>query len=226
MDSIQMPKRLVAEVLGTALLLATVVGSGIMGERLADGILALALLGNTLATGAILVVIILIFGPISGAHFNPAVTLCFLIRREISVHIALLYVFAQIIGALLGTFSAHFMFEEPIFQLSTQSRTGGGQWLAETIATFGLIATILGTLRWRPNALPYAVGLFISAGYWFTASTSFANPAVTLARSLTDTFSGIDPSHAPWFILAELIGAVLATGCFGWLLSQKTTKPN
>ena len=221
-----MPKRLVAEVLGTALLLATVVGSGIMGERLADGILALALLGNTLATGAILVVIILIFGPISGAHFNPAVTLCFLIRREISVHIALLYVFAQIIGALLGTFSAHFMFEEPIFQLSTQSRTGSGQWLAETIATFGLIATILGTLRWRPNALPYAVGLFISAGYWFTASTSFANPAVTLARSLTDTFSGIDPSHAPWFILAELVGAVLATGCFGWLLSQKTTDPN
>ena len=226
MDSIQMPKRLVAEVLGTALLLATVVGSGIMGERLADGNLALALLGNTLATGAILVVIILIFGPISGAHFNPAVTLCFLIRREISVHIALLYVFAQIIGALLGTFSAHLMFEEPIFQLSTQSRTGSGQWLAETIATFGLIATILGTLRWRPNALPYAVGLFISAGYWFTASTSFANPAVTLARSLTDTFSGIDPSHAPWFILAELVGAVLATGCFGWLLSQKTTKPN
>ena len=221
-----MPKRLVAEVLGTALLLATVVGSGIMGERLADGNLALALLGNTLATGAILVVIILIFGPISGAHFNPAVTLSFLIRREISVHIALLYVFAQIIGALLGTFSAHFMFEEPIFQLSTQSRTGSGQWLAETIATFGLIATILGTLRWRPNALPYAVGLFISAGYWFTASTSFANPAVTLARSLTDTFSGIDPSHAPWFILAELVGAVLATGCFGWLLSQKTTDPN
>ena len=221
-----MPKRLVAEVLGTAFLLATVVGSGIMGERLADGNLALALLGNTLATGAILVVIILIFGPISGAHFNPAVTLCFLIRREISVHIALLYVFAQIIGALLGTFSAHLMFEEPIFQLSTQSRTGSGQWLAETIATFGLIATILGTLRWRPNALPYAVGLFISAGYWFTASTSFANPAVTLARSLTDTFSGIDPSHAPWFILAELVGAVLATGCFGWLLSQKTTDPN
>ena len=221
-----MPKRLVAEVLGTAFLLATVVGSGIMGERLADGNLALALLGNTLATGAILVVIILIFGPISGAHFNPAVTLSFLIRREISVQIALLYVFAQIIGALLGTFSAHFMFEEPIFQLSTQSRTGSGQWLAETIATFGLIATILGTLRWRPNALPYAVGLFISAGYWFTASTSFANPAVTLARSLTDTFSGIDPSHAPWFILAELVGAVLATGCFGWLLSQKTTDPN
>ena len=221
-----MPKRLVAEVLGTAFLLATVVGSGIMGERLADGNLALALLGNTLATGAILVVIILIFGPISGAHFNPAVTLSFLIRREISLQIALLYVFAQIIGALLGTFSAHFMFEEPIFQLSTQSRTGSGQWLAETIATFGLIATILGTLRWRPNALPYAVGLFISAGYWFTASTSFANPAVTLARSLTDTFSGIDPSHAPWFILAELVGAVLATGCFGWLLSQKTTDPN
>jgi len=226
MDSIQMPKRLVAEVLGTALLLATVVGSGIMGERLADGNLALALLGNTLATGAILVVIILIFGPISGAHFNPAVTLSFLIRREISVNIALLYVFAQIIGALLGTFSAHLMFEEPIVQLSTQSRTGSGQWFAETIATFGLIATILGTLRWRPNALPYAVGLFISAGYWFTASTSFANPAVTLARSLTDTFSGIDPSHAPWFILAELVGAVLATGCFGWLLSQKTTDPN
>ena len=226
MDSIQMPKRLVAEVLGTAFLLATVVGSGIMGERLADGNLALALLGNTLATGAILVVIILIFGPISGAHFNPAVTLSFLIRREISVHIALLYVFAQIIGALRGTFSAHLMFEEPIFQLSTQSRTGSGQWLAETIATFGLIATILGTLRWRPNALPYAVGLFISAGYWFTASTSFANPAVTLARSLTDTFSGIDPSHAPWFILAELAGAVLATGCFGWLLSQKSANPN
>ena len=142
------------------------------------------------------------------------------------MHIALLYIFAQIIGALLGTFSAHIMFEEPIFQLSTQSRTGSGQWLAETIATFGLIATILGTLRWRPNALPYAVGLFISAGYWFTASTSFANPAVTVARSLTDTFSGIDPSHAPWFILAELVGAVLATGCFGWLLSQKTTDPN
>lgn len=211
-------KRLVAEALGTAFLLATVVGSGIMAESLAGGNVAIALLGNTIATGAILVVLILVFGRISGAHFNPAVTLSFLVRREISARDAGLYVAVQIAAGLGGVLIAHLMFAEPAFAASVKSRTGLPQWLGEFVATFGLIATILGTAAFRPTAVPYAVGLFITAGYWFTSSTSFANPAVTIGRSLTDSFSGILPAHAPGFILAQLAGAVAATLLFAWLL--------
>ncbi len=218
MSEFDLPRRLTAEGLGTALLLATVVGSGIMGERLAGGNVALALLGNTLPTGAILAVLILIFGPISGAHFNPAVTMAFAVRREISPADALLYIPVQILGGVAGVLAAHFMFAEALWQISAQGRTGSSQWFSEVVATFGLVATILGVLRWRPEAVPFAVGLFITAGYWFTASTSFANPAVTIARALTDTFSGIAPTHVPGFIMAQLVGALGATGLFGWLL--------
>ncbi|MEQ8965689.1 MAG: MIP/aquaporin family protein [Azospirillaceae bacterium] len=214
-------RRLVAEMLGTALLLATVVGSGIMGVELAAGVTGLALLGNTIATGAILVVLILIFGPVSGAHFNPAVTLAFLIRREIAGADAAAYVAAQAIGALAGVAAAHLMFEAAVFTPSTTVRTGGGQWFAEGVATFGLVATILGCLRFRREAVPYAVGLFITAGYWFTASTSFANPAVTVGRALTDTFSGIRPLDVPGFVVAQAAGAVLATALMGWLLAPR-----
>ena len=219
MADFDLTRRLTAEACGTALLLATVVGSGIMGERLADGNVALALLGNTLPTGAILVVLILIFGPISGAHFTPAVTLAFAVRREIGPGDSLLYVGAQVIGGIAGVLAAPFMFEEVLYQLSTHARTGPSQWFSEAVATFGLVATILGTLRWRPEAVPFAVGLFITAGYWFTASTSFANPAVTIARALTDTFSGIAPGHVPAFIVAQIVGALLATALFAWLLA-------
>lgn len=217
-----LPRRLTAEAVGTGLLLAIVVGSGIMGERLAGGNVALALLGNTLPTGAILVVLILIFGPVSGAHFNPAVTLAFAVRREIGGRDSLLYMAAQVMGGILGVLAAHFMFEELLYQVSTHGRTGPSQWFSETLATFGLVATILGTLRWRPDAVPFAVGLFITAGYWFTASTSFANPAVTIARALTDTFSGISPAHVPAFVIAQFVGALLATGLFAWLLAPVT----
>ena len=211
-------RRLVAECLGTALLLATVVGSGIMAERLAGGNVALALLGNTIPTGAILFVLITMLGPVSGAHFNPAVTLAFWMRREIKLNEALAYVGVQIIGAIMGTLVAHAMFEEILLQTSTNIRSGPAQWLSEGVATFGLVATILGTLRWRPEAVPTAVGLYITAAYWFTASTSFANPAVTIARSLTDTFSGIAPENAPGFILMQFVGAAVATGLMAWLL--------
>ncbi len=211
-------RRLVAECLGTALLLATVVGSGIMAERLAGGNVALALLGNTIPTGAILFVLITMLSPVSGAHFNPAVTLAFLLRREIKLNEALTYVGVQIIGAIMGTLVAHAMFEEILLQISGNIRNGPAQWLSEGIATFGLVATILGTLRWRPEAVPTAVGLYITAAYWFTASTSFANPAVTIARSLTDTFSGIAPENAPGFILMQFVGAAVATGLMAWLL--------
>ena len=214
------PRRLAAEALGTAFLLATVVGSGIMGETLAGGNVAIALLGNTIATGAILVVLILMFGPLSGAHFNPAVTVAFLLRREISVADSFLYIIVQVIGGVLGVWAAHAMFGQEILQASTNLRTGPPQWFAELVATFGLVATILAVLRWRPDAVPFAVGLYITAGYWFTASTSFANPAVTVARSLTDTFSGILPAHAPGFIAAQFVGAVLATAVFAWLLPK------
>lgn len=211
-------RRLAAEALGTAFLLAIVVGSGIMGARLAGGNLALALLANTLATGAGLVVLITIFGPVSGAHFNPAVSLVFALRRELPGRLAAAYVAAQVIGGVLGVLAAHAMFAEPILQVSTRLRDGPGQAFSEAVATFGLIATILGTLRFRPTATPAAVGLYITAAYWFTASTSFANPAVTLARSLSDTFAGIAPSSAPAFIAAQVAGALAATGVFGWLL--------
>ena len=217
-----MPRKLAAEFIGTALLLATVVGSGIMAEQLAGGNVAIALLGNTIATGAILVVLIMMFGPISGAHFTPAVTLSFLLRREMTVTVAILYLAIQVAGALTGTWLAHAMFELDLLQVSQTARTGGGQWLAETMATFGLVGTILVVLRHRPDAVPLAVGLFITAGYWFTASTSFANPAVTIARGFTNTFSGIDPSHIAGFILAQLAGAVLATYLYRWLLAKPT----
>ncbi len=211
-------RRLVAEALGTGFLLATVVGSGIMAERLAGGNVALALLGNTIPTGAILVVLILIFGPLSGAHFNPAVTLAFGLRRAIPPGEAALYVLAQICGGIAGVWAAHLMFELPVLQASLNVRTGAAQWFAEVVATFGLLAAIFGALRWRPQAVCYAVGLYITAAYWFTASTSFANPAVTIARGLTDTFSGIAPAHVPAFVAAQLIGAVLASALFGWLM--------
>ena len=216
-------RRLVAECLGTALLLATVVGSGIMAERLAGGNVALALLGNTIPTGAILFVLLTMLGPVSGAHFNPAVTLAFWVRREIKLNEALAYVGVQIIGAVMGTLVAHAMFEEILLQTSTNIRNGPAQWLSEGVATFGLVATILGTLRWRPEAVPTAVGLYITAAYWFTASTSFANPAVTIARSLTDTFSGIAPENAPGFILMQFVGAAIATGLMAWLLRPSSS---
>ena len=211
-------RRLVAEALGSALLLAVVIGSGIMGERLAGGNVAIALLGNTLATGAGLVVLITVFGPISGAHFNPAVTLVALIRREIAARDALLYLLVQIGGAIAGAWLAHAMFGEPILQISTKLRDGPAQMLSETVATFGLIGVILGTVRFRPDFTPIAVGLYITAAYWFTASTSFANPAVTIARSLSNTFAGIAPTSVTAFAAAQLFGAGLAVIIFGWLL--------
>lgn len=223
MRTVDLPRRLVAEAIGTALLLATVVGSGIMAERLADGNMAIALLGNTVATGAILVVLILIFGPLSGAHFNPAVTFSFVLRGEISARVAALYVVVQIVAAVAGTVIAHLMFGEPALMLGTKERTGVGPWLGEAVATFGLVATILGCLRSRPDAVPFAVGLFITAGYWFTSSTSFANPAVTIARGFTDTFSGITPAHVPAFIVAQLAGAAVATALFAWLNHSSAT---
>lgn len=202
--------RIWAESLGTAFLLATVVGSGIMADQLAGGNVAIALLGNTLPTGAILVVLITIFGPVSGAHFNPAVTLVFLVRKEMDNADAASYIVAQIFGGLIGVWVAHAMFAGEIFQASTTTRTGPSQWISEAVATFGLVMTILGTLRARPDFVPMAVGLYITAAYWFTASTSFANPAVTVARALSDTFAGIRPMDAPGFILAQLLGAIAA----------------
>ena len=217
MNEYSYTRRLAGEALGTLFLLATVVGSGIMAERLAGGNVAIALLANTIATGAILVVLILIFGPISGAHFNPAVTLTFVLRREMPWRTGGMYILVQIVAGIVGVWIAHAMFGEPIFMLSTKARFGFGQWLAEAVATFGLVATILGCLRHRTEAIPYAVGLYITAAYWFTASTSFANPAVTIARSLSDTFAGISPMHMPAFILAQLVGACIATLVFQWM---------
>lgn len=216
-----MAHRLFAEALGTFFLLATVVGSGIMAENLAGGNVAIALLGNTIPTGAILVVLILVFGPISGAHFNPAVTLSFAIRKEITPGESVQYVIMQILGGIAGVLVAHLMFGNPIIDPSTVQRTGIGQWTGEFVATFGLVATILGLVKSRPEAIPYAVGLYITAAYWFTSSTSFANPAVTIARSFTDTFAGIDPAHAPMFIVVQLFAAVVATATFGWLLKEE-----
>jgi glycerol uptake facilitator-like aquaporin len=219
-EAFDTPRRLTAEALGTALLLAVVVGSGIMGERLAGGNDAIALLGNTLATGAGLVVLITIFGPLSGAHFNPAVTLAFAVRREMPWRLALAYVAAQVAGGAAGVFATHAMFAEPILQLSTKLRDGPAQAFSEFVATFGLIGTILGTLRFRPDFTPVAVGLYITSAYWFTASTSFANPAVTIARALSDSFAGIAPASAPAFIAAQVVGALAAVGAFGWLLRR------
>lgn len=210
-------RRVAAEAMGTMFLLMAVVGSGIMAERLAGGNVALALLCNTLASGAALVVLISIFGPLSGAHFNPAVTLYFALRREISPRMAAAYVAAQIAGAVIGVYLAHAMFALPVFELSTKLRDGPSQWLAEFVATFGLLATIAGSIRFSPATTPMLVGLYIAAAYWFTASTSFANPAVTVARALSDTFAGIAPSSAPAFIVAQLLGALAGYAVFGWL---------
>jgi glycerol uptake facilitator-like aquaporin len=221
MEQNSLSRRLAAEFAGTALLLCTVVGSGIMAETLAGGNVAIALLGNTIPTGAILVVLITGLGPVSGAHFNPAVTLAFLVRREILFPKAVYYLIAQISGAILGTVLAHAMFDQSLWQVSSHARTGSAQWLSEIVATFGLVATIFAALRWRPDGVAWMVGLYITAAYWFTASTSFANPAVTIARALTNTFSGIRPGDAPAFIIAQCIGAVLAAVALGWLLHPK-----
>lgn len=217
----QTARALTAETLGTALLLAVVVGSGIMGVRLSGGNDGLALLANTVATGAGLFVLITILGPISGAHFNPAVTLVMTLRRELTLRLALGYVGAQVIGGVLGVLAAHAMFAEPILQISTKLRDGPDQVWSEFIATFGLLLTILGTVRFRPDAVPMTVGLYITAAYWFTASTSFANPAVTLARSLTDTFAGIAPASAPLFMAGQIAGALAAFTMGSWLFATR-----
>lgn len=219
-----LPRRIVAEALGTAMLLAIVVGSGIMGERLAGGNDAIALLGNTIATGAGLVVLIQMFGPISGAHFNPVVTLAALLQTQIGARIALLYAASQFAGAILGVWVAHLMFAEPVLQVSAKLREGPAQGFAEAVATFGLIGTIASTKRFRPEFTPVAVGLYITAAYWFTASTSFANPAVTVARSLTDSFAGIAPQSVPLFILGQLAGAIAGVLLFGWLLREESVE--
>jgi glycerol uptake facilitator-like aquaporin len=212
---------LFAEFLGTLLLLAIVVGSGIMGQSLAGGNTAIALLGNTLATGAGLVVLITVLGSISGAHFNPVVTLAFAARKELTPPLAAAYIAVQLVGAVLGVWVAHLMFGQAVLQVSTKLRDGPGQAFSEGVATFGLLMTIFGSVRFRPDFTPTAVGLYITSAYWFTASTSFANPAVTLARSLSDTFAGIAPSSVPSFIAAQVAGAVLALIVFTWLLKPQ-----
>ena len=216
-------QRFGAEFVGTFFLLATVIGSGIMGDTLAGGNVAIALLGNTLATGAILVVLITMFAPVSGAHFNPAVTLAFLLRGEISISLSIVFVVTQIAGGVLGVWCAHLMFEEPVLQISVKARDGAAQVFSEGVATFGLVAAILAGVRLRPEAVPWLVGLFITAAYWFTASTSFANPAVTIARGLSDTFAGIAPVDILPFIGGQFAGAVLATGFCTWLFKGKTS---
>jgi glycerol uptake facilitator-like aquaporin len=210
-------RRGVAECLGTAFLLAGVVGSGIMAAKLSDGNGALALLCNTLPTGAILTVLILTFGPVSGAHFNPAVSIALALRRELPATVAAMYIGAQIIGGIAGVWAAHLMFELPLWQLSGTVRSGPGQWFAEAVATFGLLLTIFGCSVRTPSAVPYAVGLYITAAYWFTASTSFANPAVTIARALSDTYAGIAPAGVLAFIAAQFAGALAAVALAGWL---------
>src|SRR4249919_504726 len=210
-------QRAVSETLGTAFLLATVIGSGIMAQRLSGGNDALALLCNTLPTGAILTVLILVLGPVSGAHFNPAVSLVFAMRGELSRPMAGIYLMAQLCGAVAGVWVAHLMFELPVWQFSTHVRTGPGQWLAAAVATFGLLLTIFGCVARAPGTVAYAVGLYITAAYWFTASTSFANPAVTIARALSDTFAGIAPAGVAAFILAQFIGMLAAVALGRWL---------
>jgi glycerol uptake facilitator-like aquaporin len=222
MSSFSLGKRLVAEALGTAFLLAIVIGSGIMGERLSGGNVALALLGNTLATGAGLVVLIGVFGPVSGAHFNPAVTLAMLVRRAITPRGAAAYIGAQVTAAILGVWAAHLMFGEPVLQVSHKLRDGPALAWSEFVATFGLFATIFGVSRFKAESGGLAVGLYITAAYWFTASTAFANPAVTIARTLSDTFAGIAPASAASFILAQLAATVVAPPLFGWLFKEET----
>lgn len=218
-------RRLTAEALGTAFLLAVVVGSGIMGERLSGGNVAIALLANTLATGAGLVVLILTFGPVSGAHFNPAVTLADALTGGLPWKDAAAYIAAQLAGAFAGVAAAHGMFDLPLYAASTHVRTGPSQWFSEFVATFGLLSIIWGCVRQRASAVPFAVGAYITSAYWFTASTSFANPAVTLARAATNTFAGIRPDDAPGFIIAQMLGALAATALFRWLLPAAKPQP-
>jgi glycerol uptake facilitator-like aquaporin len=225
MSDYDLSRRLTAEALGTALLVATVVGSGIMADKLTQDT-GLALLGNTLPTGAILVVLITILGPISGAHFNPAVSLVFAIKRDITWHATLLYVAAQIAGGIAGTIIAHLMFGLPLIEASLTARTGGAQWFAEAVAAFGLVATILAGIRFANSSVAWLVGLYITAAYWFTASTSFANPAVAIARSLTNTFSCIRPIDLPGFIVAELVGALIGFALMAWLLRPEAEAPS
>ena len=212
-----MTRNLMAEALGSFFLFATVIGSGIMAEQLSGGNIAVALLGNTLATGAMLFVLITMLGPISGAHFNPAVTLVMVLRGDLRRTALAAYIPAQLAGGILGVWAAHLMFGLPIIQFSEHSRTGIGQWAGEFIATFGLILTILGTVRMRPAAVPSSVALYITAAYWFTSSTSFANPAITIARSLSNTFAGIAPVDVSGFVLAQLAGSLAAAGAARWL---------
>jgi glycerol uptake facilitator-like aquaporin len=217
MANYDLNQRLAAEALGTAVLVGTVVGSGIMAENLTKDV-ALQLLCNTLPTGAILVVLITILGPISGAHFNPAVTTVFMLRKDIDWRETGFYVIAQIVGGIVGTIAAHLMFSLPVLEFSQKIRFGGAQWFAEWVATFGLLVTILAGIRFAQNAVPWLVGLYITAAYWFTASTSFANPAVAIARCFTNTFAGIRPVDLPGFIIAEMFGAIVALALMGWLL--------
>lgn len=219
--SFTLTRRLAAEALGTALLLAVVIGSGVMGETLAGGNVAIALLGNTLATGAALVVLITLFGPVSGAHFNPAVTLVMALKRDVAPAAALAYVAAQTLGGVLGVWVAHAMFALPILQVSEKLREGPAQVFSEAVATFGLVGAILGVSKFRPDLTAVCVGLYITAAYWFTASTSFANPAVTLARSLSNSFAGIAPVSVPGFLIGQILGALAALLVFGWLLKEK-----
>lgn len=219
-----MLKKLVAEFLGTAFLLAVVVGSGIMAQTLSSGNTAIALLANALATGAGLIALILMFGNLSGAHFNPVVTLSEAWQKNLPTQFILPYIVAQILGAFAGVAAAHGMFDLPVFFSSTHIRTGASQWWSECIATFGLIAVIISTSRTRPTTTPFAVAAYITAAYWFTSSTSFANPAVTLARSMSDTFAGIRPVDAPGFIVAQLVGAACATVLFNWLYPKSSSQ--
>jgi glycerol uptake facilitator-like aquaporin len=215
-------RRVIAEALGTGLLVTAVVGSGIMALKLAGGNEAVALLCNTLPTGAILFVLITVFGPISGAHFNPVVSMAFAIRGQLAVGLAVLYVVAQIVGGCAGSLLAHAMFELPIVQISSTVRSGPGQWIAEAVAAFGLVLTILGAVRFAPASVPAAVGLYITSAYWFTSSTSFANPAVTIARALSDTYAGISPEGVPAFIAAQLAGALVAVVLGGYLFAESS----
>jgi glycerol uptake facilitator-like aquaporin len=218
-----LPQRVFCEWLGTAFLLATIIGSGVMAQKLAGGNEGLALLCNTLPTGAILAVLILVFGPLSGAHFNPAVSIAFALRHELPWSAAAIYIGTQVLGGLVGVWVAHLMFELPVWQFSITERTGAGQWLAEAVATFGLLLTVFGCVSQRPDAVPYAVGLYITAAYWFTASTSFANPAVTIARSLSDTFAGIAPTGVTGFIVSQLAGMLAAVILSRWLWRERMT---
>lgn len=224
MDNPDLPRRLTAEALGSFFLFAAVIGSGVMAEALSGGNNGVALLANTIATGAILYVLIALLGPVSGAHFNPAVTLAFAIRREIGARDAALFVLVQIAAGALGAFAVHLMFDLPILQFSTKARAGIGQWTGELVATFGLVLTILGLLRHRPDAIPMGVALYITSAYWFTSSTSFANPAITVVRSLSNSFAGIAPHDVPGFIAAQLAGMILAVALAGWLFAR--SKPD